>query len=882
MPSEKPDDHAAPQPPPAHKSGATLEEILDRYLEELAAGEIPDQQAYVAAHPELADALRGVFKTLDFVEATSRSLNAAGLRRHEMLGEYRILREVGRGGMGVVYEAIQTSMGRRVALKVLAAGTLLSDTALERFTREAAMAGRLQHANIVPVYAVGQEHGIHFYAMQFVEGCTLAEHLAELRASGNQPGREHFRRVAGWGRQIADALAHAHERGVIHRDVKPSNLLRDARGSVWITDFGLARGDALSSLTISGDVVGTARYMSPEQARGSNTQLDERTDIYSLGATLYELLTLEPAFDGSERDVVLNQIAVGTPLPIRQLNRAIPRDLETIVSKCMEKDPDRRYPRAAAVAEDCRRFVEGEPIHARRTPLAVKAARFVAQRRWYTLAAVVVLALIVTTAMLTGRLREAKARQYLDEAFTAVLFKSDLERAGELLDNAESLGVGTPRLYLYRGLGPLLNGQPQRAIPPLLKAYQRDPEHVEVCYALSFAYYSTADISNGERFFEANVGRRIDTALGWLLRGLTQAKVQDAGALESYNRAIAMRVDFTPAISARAHHRGNLLLAQGDRTQLQPMLDDFDAWVVFAADTSRAYAARATGWLFAAAYATTQPDLSEFAPTWLENSRRDFVRTRELQRPHEIGGLNREGVYRRFVGEHAQATACFKQALEIDRQSTGKNHPGIVHQLAISLHAQGELEEALQHLTPACEDLPGFFPLPLQKALLLAELGRLEDARAVCRTCVAAQTGNPTGLIASAIFLELLGAPAEALAAVRELQARTARDARPTVAVEADVPNGLAYFLGEIDATAFLASTKGRPGARCEAAFIVALREISRGNQAAGREFLQTCLDTGVFIYIDYRFAQVFMARVQVAPLWPHWVAARESDQPHP
>ncbi len=882
MPSETPADDVVPEQRPPGEAGATLEDILEGYLEELAAGETPDQQAYMAAHPDLADALRGVFRTLDFVEATSRSLNAVGLRRHEMLGEYRIQREIGRGGMGVVYDAIQTSMGRRVALKVLPAGTLLSDTALERFAREAAMAGRLQHANIVPVYAVGEERGIHYYAMQYVEGCTLAERLAELRDAGVQPGREHFRRVASWGQQIADALAHAHERGVIHRDIKPSNLLLDARGNVWITDFGLARGDALSSLTISGDVVGTARYMSPEQARGSTGELDERTDVYSLGATLYELLTFEPAFEGSDRDVVLNRIAFTNTISLRQRNRAIPRDLETIVVKCMEKDPDRRYSCAAAVAEDCRRFVAGDPIHARRTPLAVKAVRFLSRHRWYTLAVLIVLALVLTTGVLMGRLREAKRQQCLEEAFDALLFHHDLKGASELLDEVKSLGGDSAQLFLYRGLGPLLNGQPQLAIPPLLEAYRRDPEQVEVCYALSFAYYSVADTSNGERFFEANVGRRIDSALGWLLRGLAQAKVQDPGALESYNRAIAMRVDFTPAISVRAHHRGNLLLTQGDRTQLQPMLDDFSAWVVFAAESASAYAARATGWMFAAAHAATQPDLREFAASSLANSRQGFARARELQDPNEVGGLNREGVYWRYVGDYARAVECFERALEADRRSTGAKHPGIVHQLAISLHAQGALEEALECVTPASEDLPGFFPLPLQKALLLAELGRLEEARAVCRACVAEQAGNLIGLVTSAAFLELLGAPAETAGAVQGLRARLMLDWRSTPTAERDGFDTLAYLLGEIDAEAFLEKARECPGVRCEAAFIIAMREFARGDRAAGREYLQICLDTGVFIYIDYRFAQVLMARVQADPQWPGWVAASGAEQPIP
>jgi serine/threonine protein kinase len=257
------------------------------------------------------------------------------------LGDFRILREVGRGGMGVVYEAVQISLGRPVALKVLPFAAALDARQLQRFKNEAQAAAQLHHTNIVPVYAVGCERGVHFYAMQLIDGQTLAAVIADLRQrahegeapadpqqtlayvpgpcpaaaagqadtplaqalSTERPTRSlaFFRTAARLGGQAAQALEHAHQMGIIHRDVKPGNLMIDGRGNLWVTDFGLAHIQSDSKLTMTGDLLGTLRYMSPEQALGQRVVVDHRTDVYSLGATLYELLTLKPAFDGRDR-----------------------------------------------------------------------------------------------------------------------------------------------------------------------------------------------------------------------------------------------------------------------------------------------------------------------------------------------------------------------------------------------------------------------------------------------------------------------------------------------------------------------------------------------------------------------------------------------------
>ena len=291
------------------------------------------------------------------------------------------MREIGRGGMGVVYEAIQVSLGRQVALKILPMGPGADARQLARFQIEAQVAAALHHPHIVPIFAVGCDQGVHYYAMQLIEGRCLAAMLAEQRkpdepgssgragSNAQSPDRLSPVAAADLAIQAAEALEHAHALGVLHRDIKPANLLVDADGHLWVTDFGLARLQGTGDLTNSGDLLGTLRYMSPEQAAGGRI-LDARTDVYSLGATLYELLTGRRAFDGNDRQELLRKITCDEPVPPRKLDPNIPRDLETIVGKAMAKEPERRYATAQELADDLRRFREDRPILARRPTVA--------------------------------------------------------------------------------------------------------------------------------------------------------------------------------------------------------------------------------------------------------------------------------------------------------------------------------------------------------------------------------------------------------------------------------------------------------------------------------------------------------------------------------
>ena len=370
-----------------------LTDLLDQYLCGLESGEALDSELFASQNPDIADIFREYIDRLNSLHeialgfqsnAIGNSTEFLALGEGPMvLGDFTILQEIGRGGMGVVYEARQQSLNRNVAVKLLPMASLLDSRQVARFKNEAHAAGLLSHPNIVPVFSIGVERGIHFYAMQLIDGVPIdawiRERSAETDDSTNQD--DSWREVVRWAIDIAGALHSAHETGVVHRDVKPSNLLLDTQQKIWITDFGLARCQNDLGLTLSNDLLGTMRYMSPEQAMGKAENVDHRTDIYSLAATVFEMLSLRPAVLGDDGPSIIRSLENEEPPKLRQFAPRAPRDLDVVLQKAMAKRKDDRYESSRQFAEDLLAVLENRPTLAKPPSIVLQLGRWTVKHR---------------------------------------------------------------------------------------------------------------------------------------------------------------------------------------------------------------------------------------------------------------------------------------------------------------------------------------------------------------------------------------------------------------------------------------------------------------------------------------------------------------------
>lgn len=806
-----------------------LVELVEEATKRILGGETVDVEKMVEAHPAWAGMLRSLLPAMRSL-AELKVADGGGVEHfpgagrdeegRTIFGNFLILREVGRGGMGVVYEAEQVALKRRVALKILPQAWAMDPRALQRFQLEAQVAGWLQHSRIVPVHDVGLAHGVPYYAMQFIEGGSLADLVGELRdlvadrdsvaaspsssdgistvaasllsgrlaplrrePEGNRLGsqaargsdhldasgeaslrsRAYLRAVAGLGLQAAEALGYAHDQGVVHRDIKPANLLVDLRGELWVADFGMANVQGDAGITVTGDLPGTLRYMSPEQALGKRALVDRRTDIYSLGATLYEILTLRPAIAGDDRQEIFQKIAEEEPAPLRRLNPAVPFDLATIIAKAMAKDPSNRYETAWQLAEDLGRFLDGRPILARPVGPLARSWRWCRRKPVQAgLIAALGLALVVGFAGITWNWREAVRQRRL-------LLVAEQEARGEaakaaainrfliegLLDRAEpASNPAANRLTLSEAL--------DRAAAKVGTSFTGQPEiEATIQLAIGRAYHGLGEYFKSEAHYRA-----AHTLFEHLVDDRAPADRLEASSGLGHLLSHLGRWDEARTLLARSLFEARRVLGRSHATSLraaeylaevhraQGRLEEAETLYRSSLDDARLAAKPDPDILFSARFnlgdVFIQAEKLDEAEKLYRNLADEQRRDKGPEHPSSLTTLNNLGVSLEKQKKYAEAEQIFRTCLAADRKILGALHPETVttlYNLGHVLNRQGRLEEAEPLIRESMGarrqafgvEHPSTLYVTSSLAALLRARGRLDEAESLLRPCLEAQ-----------------------------------------------------------------------------------------------------------------------------------------------
>jgi serine/threonine protein kinase/Tfp pilus assembly protein PilF len=783
-----------------------LLDLFEQITGWLDAGMPVDEAQLAADNPAWAREIRDLVPTLRRM-ARAGSIRAGvsadplpvdrDAQGRRVVGDFHIVREIGRGGMGIVYEAEQAPLGRRVALKILSMAATLDPRSIQRFQLEAQVAGWLQHPRIVPVYAVGVASDTPYFAMQYIEGGSLASLIGEMRgladrgagvaaerSSGDsasalalglltgrfapaardvETGRHqppapadheltkkaspsigsaaYHRTVARLGIQAAEALGYAHDQGIIHRDVKPANLLLDRRGDLWIADFGMADVQGDAGMTVSGDLPGTLRYMSPEQATGQRALVDRRTDVYSLGATLYELLTLQPSVTGSDKGEIIRRIVEQEPTPIRRSNPAVPADLATIVTKALSKNPSNRYETAIKLGEDLERYLDGLPIMARPVGPLRRSWRWCRRKPVQAgLAAALGLALIGGFAGITWNWREAVVqRQEAERQKQEALRQKNL-----LVVSQGQAEVSEKKAVALAAKADAIN---RFLIDKLLRqaAPENNPvaKQVTLLEVLDRAAAEIGTSLQGQP--ETEVAIRL--ALGQTYHDLGDYRKSETHyrkALElSKNKSDSNKEARLQAMCSLGHG----LVHLGGLTEAERLLESAKDELDRLGEPARELSLESTSSL-----ADLRQEQGRLADA--EVLRRGLVdQYRSAMGPRHketLTAINNLGTLLQREQKNDEAERLFRDCLTLAREVRGERHPGtivLMFNLGFVLRDLGRLDEAeplIRQALDLCQKVLGPEHPNTLIALsnlgdVLARRGRLEDAEKLLRPCLESQ-----------------------------------------------------------------------------------------------------------------------------------------------
>lgn len=858
---------------------ALIDAAITDWLEAEEEGHAPDSQEFLARHSDIAAELRMFladrhgFQKLAARIAPSQSepprsaLEPSGRR----LGDFEIVREIGRGGMGIVYEARQLSLNRTVALKVLSSGLGIDERPVVRFRREAEAAAMLHHAHIVPIFATGEEAGVHYYAMELIEGPSLDRALEQMPRDLLFPGTiggllapaagDYFRNVARLIAEAADALHHAHTQGVIHRDVKPSNLLLAPDGRLCVSDFGLARITEQPGVTLSGDLVGSPSYMSPEQAAG-RSPVDARTDVYSLGATLYELLALRPPFEGSSRDEVLLKIIHDEPVPPRRIVARIPADLETICLTAMEKDCARRYQTAAVFACDLQNYLAGRAIAARRPRLLQRGWNW--SRRRPALA--VLGAVLVVFATLAGYFayharssRDELAAAHLEDAVDdalATTMSGDSKASEQAIAKIATEGADSGWISLLRGHLAFQRGEDDEAVRQLQEAVEQLPESVAARALLAAAYVASGWWEKYEQVLEELEKLSPDSAEDYLFRGLAESYLDPLRGRLSLDEAIRRR-RLPAAFVVRSEVCMNQAVDSGD-------LRDADAAVADARIACELLPNNPAALLVSLNANLVAAGLYEDAGRADESDAFKEQAVRDAQALAPFSQLPSVAYDRAmYLVDAGQEQAAF----ELLKETAARiDNARVAYGYALLLYRRGAFDEGLAVLERRPKRSNNEEML---RILILMELpeGR-ERALAACQALGENSTNGLSALFRPSLFL-ILGEKPLAIAASREFRLQPDRLPKLRLAFYEKL---LAFNCQEQTADELLSAAGSSKWDQCEARFFIGLHDLAAGNRAAAAKQFHEAVAMRCNGFLARDWSRAFLIRLEVDPHWPRWI----------
>jgi serine/threonine protein kinase len=861
----------------------------------------------------------------------------------ERIGDFEILGELGRGGMGVVYRSRQCSLNRLVALKVLSSGLGLTTKAIMRFKLEAEAAAKLHHTNIVPIYWTGEEKRVPYYAMELIDGPSLDRVIKQLRApadaSGNISDVETSvdQHVPDWVREtlisssteaadistgadtssldssasfgpegswydnlakmmadVADALAHAHDQGIVHRDIKPANLLLSSDGRLSINDFGLARMLEQPGMTMTGELMGSPMYMSPEQITAGRLPLDHRTDIYSLGASLYELLTLTPPFPGQQRDQVLSQVIHKDPPKPRSINPRIPRDLETICLKAMEKDPDRRYQTAEQMAKDLRCFVNRHAISARRTGPVERAIRWARKNKALTAMASLTLVIGVVSGVFwytstnatrelveNNQALEGKKQELADENQRLQREQAIEEALKKTLSGRFSESLNSIKVAITHGADPswepmlqsqqdLSEGKGTDALNKIKDVVQKDPSNLTAKWMLVSAYWSNGQAGLTYATLEEIIGKYPDRPLERLFAAQALSMFEPAEALKLLNDMLSENPQLTYARVARA----NITIFQamnekdGKINRIQQAFNDLQAATIILEEEqeddanvlfsyTRLYAHLTAFYLY------QKMDKNAEAEQHLKDARNDvrvleensnsfraaFLRMYYYQFNQDFGGMYdvmqdviKYG-YRGWVADPFWATCYMNPQWAVWKPEWEDSGP----------------LQLLQRMPHQDDEYVAFTRMIFR----LEEAADPYDVEMIYRNyCTQRKSGshfqNPLGLL---------------LTGQRTVSKQLARDWLETNSPEEP---GFAHFsnqyrAGKIGKQEFIDRAGRVERDLVTALYLIGLQELAAGKRQAALAAFKDATSTTLFHWTQFNWSRAFADRLEKDEAWPHW-----------